>query len=190
MPIGSGLGSTSSSPEVEASWQRLAKALSRGRTLRHCLRLWSRFVRTRDLFRCVLCGVTNGVIAHHIVRRSFYPAAQVQPGNGITLCRTCHREPHSSFNGRPNLNLPMDAEGGEQIELMVSLFVALRDDARSRDILNDRYYFLHPVMLNTFKRLQGFPESKFFAGTPLEQACQIWMAPPQQLVAALVRANF
>lgn len=62
--------------------------------------------------------------------------------NGITLCSECHREPHRFFKRRPEATLPMDAEGAEQIEAMVRFLVILLDDAKTRGLLNERYYTL------------------------------------------------
>lgn len=44
--------------------------------------------------------------------------AQFQTGNGITLCKKCHTEAHTGFNRRPDLSLPMNAQGGEKIETL------------------------------------------------------------------------
>jgi hypothetical protein len=55
-----------------------------------------------------------------------------QTGNGITLCSTCHADAHRGFNGRADLGLPMDAQGGEKIELLVDLYGALFADVCAR----------------------------------------------------------
>ncbi|WP_414676703.1 HNH endonuclease [Longimicrobium sp.] len=97
---------------MEKALRKLQNASSRQRSERYCLRLWSEFVRVRDGGRCVLCDDDDRVVAHHIIRKSFLSEARLQTGNGITLCRLCHRKPHEAFNQRPDLRLPMDAQGG------------------------------------------------------------------------------
>lgn len=105
--------------------ERLLIAIEWHRSLRYCLRVWSKFIRERDGHRCVICGSESLVSAHHIIRRSFMPMMQFETGNGITLCRQCHREPHVAFNGRPDLMLPMDYQGGENLDLVTIFFMLL-----------------------------------------------------------------
>lgn len=61
---------------------------------------WSFAVKTRDKFRCRICGYKNArknpkyLIAHHIFLKSFYPELALLPDNGITLCNVCERQCH------------------------------------------------------------------------------------------------
>jgi hypothetical protein len=80
------------------------------------------------------------LFAHHIARKSLWKDLQFQTGNGISLCRNCHHEPHSGFNRRPDLTRPIDAEGGEKLDLMTGMLLALVIDARDRGVLQDDYY--------------------------------------------------
>lgn len=175
--------------EIEAAHNRLINAVMRGRKDQYCLRLWSEFVRIRDGGRCLMCGDTSKLAAHHIVRKSFLRQAGLQRGNGITLCKDCHREPHGNFNGKPDLQQPMDAEGGDNNDLITQLFGLLLQDAVERDLLHTDFYFLHDRVLQTFKELQGFTADCEFPGTPLEQAYLIWRQTPPGLFAALLPAN-
>ncbi len=95
---------------------RLVRALQCGQSHLACLRLWSNFVRMRDGNMCVKCECKRDLAAHHIFRKSFLSNAQFEPGNGITLCRKCHKQVHGGFNGKPDMGLPMDAQGGEKAE--------------------------------------------------------------------------
>ena len=53
--------------------------------------LWSQAVRKRDGNRCVMCGATGVLHAHHyLFHRSHSMALAVDPANGATLCYTCH----------------------------------------------------------------------------------------------------
>ena len=54
--------------------------------------VWSQCVRTRDGFKCQLCGTTDGVMhAHHFIGRRKAQAKYLLE-NGICLCFTCHNE--------------------------------------------------------------------------------------------------
>lgn len=115
--------------------------------------------------------------------------ARYETGNGITLCSRCHREAHAGFNGRPDLNQPMDAEGGEKIELMMDLYGTLMSDAAERGILRDDYYFLSDNVLGRFKMFQGYDPYTPFPGTRLEQAYSIWRQTPKGMRDAILQAN-
>ncbi|WP_157815228.1 HNH endonuclease [Pseudomonas sp. QS1027] len=80
----------------------LACAIEAQRSERWCLALWGRFIRMRDGFRCVHCESRHGIQAHHIFRRVTFPEGKYELGNGITLCRVCHKLLHSEFNRRPH----------------------------------------------------------------------------------------
>jgi hypothetical protein len=176
------------SKNADEAFDRLTRAVNRGRSYSYCLSLWSEFVRTRDGHRCVLCHSKRRLVAHHIARKCFLPSAKFATGNGITLCRKCHAEPHAVFNGKPDMKEPMDVQGCENIDLMVSLYRALAEDARSRNQCRDNYYFLNDQILTTFKRFQDLPLSATISGTPVEQAYWIWRQTRAPLLA-LLEAN-
>ena len=52
-------------------------------------------VATRDMGRCVRCNSGASHEYHHRRGRSVPGAHQHCPGNGITLCRTCHAWVHA-----------------------------------------------------------------------------------------------
>jgi len=128
-------------------------------------------------------------VAHHIVRKSFLYYARFDTGNGISLCRVCHGLAHAGFNGMPDFTQPMNAQGGEKIDLMVELYGALVDDARKRGIEREDFYYLSGVVLDTFKRFQGIPLDHQFPCSRIEQAHYIWRSAPSALVEAVIRAN-
>ena len=155
---------------MEFALRKFQCALADDRKTTYCLRLWSDFIRLRDGYRCVRCRGREGLAAHHIVRKSFLPHARFLTGNGITLCRRCHKEAHLSFNGIADLDQPMDAQGGEKIELITELFGCLLFDAERREILRDDFYYLDDIVLQTFKRAQSIEPTLEFPGCPLRQA--------------------
>jgi|JI6StandDraft_1071083.scaffolds.fasta_scaffold155402_2 hypothetical protein len=168
---------------------RLTKALEGGASDLNCLRSWSAFIRVRDGNRCLACSSTHSLAAHHIVRKSFLPEARFQTGNGITLCSKCHRSAHAGFNGKADLSQPMDAQGGEKIDMLAELFGILLENARSRGMLCDIYYHFSEIALRKFKLFQGFDPSTEFSGYPLEQAYSIWRQAPRNVLNAVLAAN-
>jgi hypothetical protein len=171
------------------SLSKLERAISKGTNVPYCLKLWSNFIRQRDNNRCVICHSRNNLNAHHIIRKSFIPQAQYQTGNGITLCKICHHYPHQFFNKKPDLDFPMDAQNGEKIDLIISLFGFLIQDAKERKLLNKTYYFLSEELLMAFKSIQGIPHDIPLSESCIEQAYLIWKQTPRQLLNALINAN-
>jgi hypothetical protein len=174
--------------KAERALLELHTAIARQRSVPYCLKLWSGFIRIRDNGRCVICRSRKETVAHHIVRKSFLIEARFQTGNGITLCKGCHRQPHEVFNRRANFDLPMDAEGGENIDLLTEFFGRLLIDAKERNMLRDDFYFLSDDVLARFKLAQGFEPDYYFGGLRLEQAFAIWDQCPQNTWAAVLGA--
>lgn len=175
--------------EITMALHKLQAAVANETSAWYCLRLWSRFIRLRDGNRCVVCHTKSDLCAHHIVRKSFLPQARFQTGNGITLCGSCHAEPHEAFNQHPNLDLPMDAQGGENIDILTALFSTLVADAKKRKMLNDEYYYLSDEVLRIFKAFQGLSPDLPFPGSRLEQSFLIWQQTPREMLNAILRAN-
>lgn len=175
--------------DIEVFRQRLILRLASGASELSCLRDWSLFIRARDGNRCLKCGGIKRLSAHHIFRKTFLREARFEPGNGLTLCSKCHSDIHKGYNGRPDFNLPMDAEGGEKIEIIVDMLWTLLNDARLRGQLSDEWYFLSDSTLAALRLFQGFGLSIATHGTRLEQAFWIWNQAPLHLVKAVLEAN-
>lgn len=181
-----------SGPNLEAISARL-QAL-RGTLAKHTsrvtrLRRWSEFIRERDGHRCVDCHSRERLAAHHISRKAFFETAQYQTGNGITLCRDCHKEVHGGFNGRPDLSLPVDAQGGEKLPLMERLYSILVDDATDRGLMCEDFYFLSNEVLRSFKTMQGYDPETQFPGSRVEQAYLILAETEHHVRSAVAAAN-
>lgn len=174
---------------ITAKLARLDAALADGLSRARCLRRWSEFIRERDGHRCVDCHARGGLSAHHICRKSFIANAQFQTGNGITLCGKCHREMHQGFNARPDLSLPVDAQGGEKLAFMERLYCILTDDAVERGLMRDEFYFLSDELLASFKRMQGYSDATYFPGSRIEQAYLILAEGEAKVRRALAEAN-
>lgn len=170
----------------------LQNAIKRKRSEKWCLTLWSRYIRQRDDQRCVLCYSTSEIQAHHIFRRTLYPDGKYQLGNGITLCANCHSTPHSNFNGRPDLSLPIDAEGGDNQDVIAMLFGALIDDAETRGLDHEIFYYIEDSMLEFFVKVQGYEELLTLVLenkiTRLTMAFEIWKVMPENFYARIFRS--
>lgn len=155
----------------------LQSAQARGCSKGWCLALWRRFVLLRDAFRCAACDSTRSLRAHHIFRRCFLPAAQLQTGNGITLCVRCHKKAHPAWNGRPGLIEPLNARGGDNQEEVAFLFGYLANQQAERGE-PESFYFLSNDVLILSKMYQGLPPAIVLSGSRVSRAYRIWeMAP-------------
>jgi hypothetical protein len=53
---------------------------------------WRHAVYTRDNFTCQLCQESGKILnPHHILKKSVYPELIFVVSNGITLCKSCHK---------------------------------------------------------------------------------------------------
>jgi len=93
------------------------------------------------------------------------------------------------YNGKPDVRLPMDAQGGEQIERLAVLYAILWDDAHTRGLLREDFYYLSDSVLAKFKMFQGFEPSLEFAGYRIEQASSIWNQSPFSVLSSMVDAQ-
>jgi hypothetical protein len=174
---------------ITAKLVRLRTAIADGVSRERCLRRWSEFIRERDGHRCVDCHSRRRLSAHHICRKSFLTSAQFETGNGITLCTSCHREMHQGFNGRPDLSMPVDAQGGEKLRYMERLYSILTDDAVERSLMREDFYFLSDEMLACFKRMQGYAPETYFPGSRIERAYMILAECGLNTRRAMLEAN-
>lgn len=63
-------------------------------------REWRKAVFERDNYTCKACSKVGGhLVAHHIVPYSTNKKLRFNVDNGITLCKTCHKEFHIDFMG-------------------------------------------------------------------------------------------
>ena len=56
---------------------------------------WADMVKGRDEYKCVKCGSTEGLIAHHIEGIQWNPIESADIDIGVTLCKKCEKEVHS-----------------------------------------------------------------------------------------------
>lgn len=67
---------------------------------------WRESVLKRDGFKCVVCGDTEHLEAHHMYGYKENPNLATKVTNGVTLCKWCHKKYHSKY-GVKNIN-PVD----------------------------------------------------------------------------------
>lgn len=58
---------------------------------------WAYKVKKRDGFKCVICGSDEDIQAHHIIPVFFSEEHKYDIGNGVTLCKKCHKAVHGSY---------------------------------------------------------------------------------------------
>lgn len=159
----------------------LHAAIERHRSEKWILRLWCLFIKERDSYRCVCCGSEWEIQAHHIIRRTLYPLGETETGNGITLCRECHRQVHETANGVADLSSPL-SEADDQ-EDWATLFGLLLDDAQRRGLNQDEFYYLGDRTLKFFVDVQGYRAlyEDVIRGdiTRVRFAHEIWSAAPE-----------
>ena len=173
----------------------LITAVEKEGSAKWILRQWSRFIRERDGHRCVCCESDEGIQAHHIVRKTLYPWGAAETGNGITLCRACHRHVHEKSNGRADLSLPL-GEGDDQDD-WTFLFGLLLKDAQQRGLGQDEFYFFPDHMLKFFLDVQGYENLYVMVMrgeiSRISYAHEIWRSMPkvvyENFVAELFKLN-
>jgi hypothetical protein len=178
-----------STDQVTQARLALSEAIRRGSTRKKCLRVWSRFIRIRDAYRCVICGSTDGLNAHHVVRKVTFRRSELETGNGITLCRDCHREPHRVFNRRPDPTLPLNAEGGDDTDVSGAFYRALYEDGVTRGLGLDENYFISDHLLSSFARFRGLGTDFQIEGPRIWMAYIIWRQSDRHVMRALLKAN-
>lgn len=136
----------------------LDHAIERHRSDKWVLFLWSRLIKARDQFRCVSCGANKDIQSHHIIRKCLLQTGALDTGNGITLCRECHRRVHDDFNRRPDLSQPINAQGGDCQDEWAFLFGLLCDDAAKNGLNEEEFYRFSDEMVYFSLRAQGCHE--------------------------------
>lgn len=118
-----------------------------------------------------------------------YPWGAFEPGNGISLCRQCHRKVHEAFNRRPDLSVPFGAESGDDQDEWAFLFGILHDDAVGRGLEPDEFYFIGDHMLGFFVKAQGYADlyASVESGelSRLRFAHEIWRLMPEEFYVDL-----
>ena len=82
----------------------------------------------------------------------------------------------------------MDAQGGENIDLLTALYGTLAANAKERNMLVEEYYYLDDEVLGIFKAFQGISPELAFPGSRVEQAHLIWRQTPRAMFNAILRA--
>ena len=41
-------------------------------------------------FECEICGISDGLTVHHLLKQSTFPQFKLDPVNGVCLCGACH----------------------------------------------------------------------------------------------------
>lgn len=65
---------------------------------------WRRYIYEKDNYTCRCCGDSKGgnLVAHHILNYSEHDELKTDIKNGITLCKTCHKDFHDTYGYKNN----------------------------------------------------------------------------------------
>lgn len=96
------------------------------------LSLWRRVVLERWFNRCVVCGSSGPLEAHHIVHRRVY-VLRYDPANGMPVCPACHISA-DTLRGREYLRSLM---GDDQWDRLLDKERVLKRDEMAADGLSD-----------------------------------------------------
>lgn len=59
--------------------------------------VWSKAVRNRDGWKCIICGHNSKCVAHHLDSYMAFPLKRYDVDNGVTLCRPHHIDFHKKY---------------------------------------------------------------------------------------------
>jgi hypothetical protein len=128
-----------------------------------------------------------------VFRRTLLPHARYETGNGITLCYPCHKIAHEGFNGRPDLSLPIGAQGGDDQDEVAFYYLKLLESAEAFGLDHDEFYAFSNEMLSFFVKVQGFEHLYWKVQdmeiTGLLMAYNIWFRAPEAMSLAILKAN-
>lgn len=62
-------------------------------------RNWVSSVYSKFLYKCVVCGSNQDIVAHHLDSYAEYPQRRLDINNGVVLCNKHHMEFHHGFMG-------------------------------------------------------------------------------------------
>jgi hypothetical protein len=68
----------------------IKKKIKKSTIRRKLLAEWSIKIRTRDGFKCCVCGQANKTNAHHLLEKKYFSNLMLEEINGITLCPRHH----------------------------------------------------------------------------------------------------
>ncbi|WP_052331229.1 HNH endonuclease [Planktothrix agardhii] len=85
---------------------------------------WRKAVFERDAYTCQHCGDSKGgnLNAHHIKSFALYPELRYELSNGITLCKSCHRQVHFKPNSIRNMKKERLSKQTSYCQLSLDLF--------------------------------------------------------------------
>lgn len=174
---------------LDSMLQNLDSSVQKNDNSSKSLSIWAAFVKYRDGYKCLRCGNKKQLESHHIFRKCFMPEAMFDPGNGITLCKLCHREMHRVFNRRPSSSNFMNAEGGDDADIITENLYILLKEAKINEIDLDKYYGFSEEVLIKSEHFQGVELARIPDGSRIEQMFYIWRQCPPKLFRSVAERN-
>ena len=65
-------------------------------------RKFKRQVLTNAQFECEICGTSDGLTVHHMLKQSTFPQYRLDPVNGVCLCGVCHSKIERMWRSKEN----------------------------------------------------------------------------------------
>jgi hypothetical protein len=169
--------------------ERLNSCLTKSINIHSKVKIWGNFIKFRDGYQCLKCFSKDRLEAHHIFRRCFQPQAELYAGNGITLCKTCHKQIHAKFNRRPRTDSIMNDQGGDDPDYITENFFYLIREAKKKNIFLNRYYFIGDDLMKRSQYFQGINIDSESKEPLIAQAFWLWRQCPPKMYKAVMAAN-
>ena len=67
-------------------------------------RKFKRQVLQNAQFECEICGTSDGLTVHHLLKQSTFPQYRLDPVNGVCLCGKCHSEIESKLREKEDVD--------------------------------------------------------------------------------------
>lgn len=67
-------------------------------------RKFKRQVLQNAQFECEICGTSDGLTVHHLLKQSTFPQYRLDPVNGVCLCGECHSEIESKLRRKEDID--------------------------------------------------------------------------------------
>lgn len=67
-------------------------------------RKFKRQVLQNAQFECEICGTSDGLTVHHMLKQSTFPQYRLDPVNGVCLCGKCHSEIESRLREKEDID--------------------------------------------------------------------------------------
>ena len=83
-------------------------------------RKFKRQVLQNAQFECEICGTSDGLTVHHMLKQSTFPQYRLDPVNGVCLCGKCHSEIERRLREKEDISKYLGISKANSYQLMDS----------------------------------------------------------------------